>query len=178
MNTERWIRGWLAAEPVNSSQGAESNMSDEIESLLELRLEVATIDPTTQQPMWELLDFAHDENDSRTMVEIKRVFDRFARIVVSLKRQAGGQRARNEPYRELLGVRCRLRDRVLGIWPSGPHDAALAIAPLAPASVNTVERAFEAWRSSALQKSRVLRRQSEPPPCRANRADSRARSDE
>jgi hypothetical protein len=126
-------------------------MSKDHQALLELRLEIARIDPSSEKPIWELLDFARDEDDTRTMLEIRRIFERFSRIVISLKRQATGQRAHNEPYRDLLGVRCRLQNRVLGVWPSR-HDAALTLAPLAPASLCKVEHDFEAWRTAALQR--------------------------
>lgn len=149
------------------------------EYLIQLRLEVAKLEHVTHRPCWALLDFVRDEQDKPLMDEVKRVFARFSRIVASLKRQAGGKHARNEPYRDVLGVRCRMGNRVLGVWPSGPHDAALTTAPLTPASLNSVEQDFETWRARALQKSRVAsRRQSEPPPCRANRSDNRARSEE
>jgi hypothetical protein len=182
---ERWIRGWLAPAlvlPEKVTRCRKSKMPREPtlqDHLIVLRLEVAKIEPNTHRPVWALLDFVRDDQADGVMGEVKRVFERFSRIVASLKRQAGGHVARNEPYRGVLGVRCRMRDRVLGVWPPGPHDAALTTAPLTPASLNSVEQDFESWRARALQKSRVAsRKQSEPPPCRANRSDSNAKSEE
>jgi hypothetical protein len=146
------------------------------ELLVMLRLEVAKSNDRTVG--WWLIDFVHDQPGEEVTTEVMRLISRFNRIVASLQRQAGGQRARNEPYRDVLGVRCRMQHRVLGVWPLGPHDRALTVASTAPAKENPVERDFESWRAKVLQNSRVSRKQSEPPPCRARRSDSRANRDE
>ena len=146
------------------------------ELLVVLRLEVAKLNGSA--PGWWLLDFVHDEPGSQITGEVLRVISRFNRIVSSLQRQEGGRVARNEPYRDVVGVRCRMGHRVLGVWPSGPHERALTTAPTAPADSNPLERDFENWKARVLQKSRVSRKQSEPPPCRAKRSDSKASSDE
>ncbi len=163
------------------SRGAKRNMVTPhdpplSELLVVLRLEVAKVNGST--PGWWLLDFVHDDGGEEMTKEVLRVISRFNRITLSLQRQQGGHVARNEPYRDCVGVRCRMGHRVLGVWPSGPHERALTTAPTAPSDSNPVERDFESWRARALQKSRVSRKQSEPPPCRANLSDSKASSDE
>ncbi len=146
------------------------------ELLLDLRLEVARV--THGSPGWWLLDWIHDDGQRDPLKELSRVVARFRRIIISLERQTTGQHAKNEPYQDVVGVRCRMGSRVLGIWPLGPYQRALTTAPTAPASEDPLAREFESWRARALQKSRVSRPQSKLPPCRESRSDSKASKDE
>ena len=57
-----------------------------------------------------------------------RLLERFARIVISLQRQASGssnRRVRNEPYADVLGVRCKLGARVVDYHLREAHEALL-----------------------------------------------------
>lgn len=146
------------------------------ELMFDLRIEVARV--TNGSAGWWMLDWVHDDGPHDPLKELSRLVARFRRIVLSLERQTGGTRAKNEPYHDVIGVRCRMGTRVLGIWPLGPYQRALTTAPTAPASEDPLLREYESWRARALQKSRVSRPQSKPPPCRDNRSDSKASKDE
>ncbi len=83
-----------------------------------LRLEIAL--PIENEPVWHLLDWVKDGTD--TIPEMLRVLQRFNRIVLSLRRQSGGVRAKNEPYARVMGVRCKMGNRVIGVHPALHHE--------------------------------------------------------
>lgn len=75
--------------------------------------------------------------------EMQRVLARFNRIGLSLARQSSGKRAKNEPYAEVIGVRCKMGPRVIGIWPKNSDELNLLNAPTASADEWHIEREFE-----------------------------------
>ncbi|GEM_PF-5842421 len=120
-----------------------------------LRLEVARL--VGAKPVWLLLDWC--KNDNNITGEMRRVLERFSRISLSLERQSKGRRAKNEPYAGLLGVRCRMGHRTIGVWWPGNHAEDLKTARTAKAVEWNVEKEFEDWSSK-----RGRRPSSRPPP--------------
>jgi hypothetical protein len=122
-----------------------------------LRLEVARL--VGAKPVWLLLDWC--KNDSNVTGEMRRVLERFNRIALSLERQSKGRRAKNEPYADLLGVRCRMGHRTIGVWLAGDHREELKTARTAKPIEWNVERDFEEWSAR-----RGKRPSSCPPPAK------------
>ncbi len=122
-----------------------------------LRLEVARL--VGAKPVWLLLDWC--KNDSNVTGEMRRVLERFNRIALSLERQSKGRRAKNEPYADLLGVRCRMGHRTIGVWLAGDHREELKTARTAKPIEWNVERDFEEWSAR-----RGKRPSSRPPPAK------------
>lgn len=120
-----------------------------------LRLEVARL--VGAKPVWLLLDWC--KNDSNVIGEMRRICERFSRISLSLDRQSKGRRAKNEPYADLLGVRCRMGHRTIGIWLAGDHKDELKVARTAKPIEWNIEGQFHEW---CLQRGR--RPSSKPPP--------------
>lgn len=120
-----------------------------------IRLEVARL--VGAKPVWLLLDWC--KNDSNVTGEMRRVLERFNRITLSLERQSKGRKAKNEPYADLLGVRCRMGHRTIGVWLAGDHREELKTARTAKAIEWNVEREFEEW-----SMKRGKRPSSRPPP--------------
>jgi hypothetical protein len=109
-----------------------------------LRLEIAKTFTSSvgEKRLWCLLDWVKDE--TKETDEMKRVLSRFSRISVSLERQAKGGRAKNEPYSDVVGVRCRMGRRTVGIW-LGEHRE-LEHDRTATADEWSIEREFELWK--------------------------------
>lgn len=120
-----------------------------------LRLEVSRL--VGAKPVWLLLDWC--KNDSNVTGEMRRILERFSRISLSLERQAKGRRAKNEPYADLLGVRCRMGHRTIGIWLPGNHSQDLLTARTAKPAEWNIEGEFQEW---CLRRGR--RPSSRPPP--------------
>jgi len=120
------------------------------ESLVEtgamLRLEIAKSFPSKKGSVrcWCLLDWVKDE--SKIPAEMQRVLSRFARISISLERQAKGGRAKNEPYSDVIGVRCRMGAKTIGVW-LGEH-CDLEHERTATANEWSIERDYENWKLS------------------------------
>jgi hypothetical protein len=106
-----------------------------------LRLEVARL--VGAKPIWLLLDWC--KNDSNVTGEMRRILERFSRVSLSLQRQSTGRKAKNEPYADLLGVRCRMGHRTIGVWFAGDHSEALKAARTAKAVEWNIEGQFEEW---------------------------------
>lgn len=112
-----------------------------------LRLEVCL--PKSEGPVWFLIDWVKPSKP--TVAEVMRILSRFNRMALSLQRQS--QRvdqnvapARNEPYAHLLGVRCRMVDRVIGVHYRKTHESVRA-ARTATTSENQAELEFQLLRS-------------------------------
>jgi hypothetical protein len=93
---------------------------------------------------WCLLDWVKDE--SRIPAEMQRILNRFTRISLSLERQAKGVQAKNEPYRDVVGVRCRMGSKTIGVW-LGQHIE-LEKERTATSNEWAVERDYENWKKS------------------------------
>lgn len=104
------------------------------------------------------------------------MLERFNRIVLSLARQQGGARARNEPYADALGVRARLADRTIGCWPKTDLSPDLRFARSATVQEHALEAEFSTWVRKLSAPSGGP--QANPPPCRDKRSDSKANKDE
>ena len=136
-----------------------------------MRLEVAKV--VGRAPVWFLLDWVKDETELPK--QMMRVLERFNRIALSLDRQSQGRRARNEPYSDVVGVRVKMGNRLIGVWPKGPQDAQLLVARTATASEHTIESSFATWLAARAQSSRGAGEQPVPPPARDSSAESKAR---
>jgi hypothetical protein len=123
---------------LEKSMAKENAENSLIESGSMLRLEIAQYIPSFGR-CWCLLDWVKDQE--KIPAEIQRVLNRFSRISLSLERQSKGVRAKNEPYADVIGVRCKMGSRTIGIWFGEHRD--LQYAPTASSVDWKPEQEFE-----------------------------------